>query len=136
MIMTGIQKYIEEMKQKYGDSIIIKMRTCDKKILEQIPQPLKEFYYIYDSIRFPFGDIYSPKINDNDDSFISEGWFKFGFDGYFSYWLCSYEEDEDGLWITPWDHEVHDVIEGVYSTLVEFLQDIEDEYQEYHEADD
>lgn len=128
--MMKIEKFINEMKQKYGDSVIVKERTCDEETLAQIPQPLKEFYSLYDSVEFPFGYIYPIKTTiKKREPFESEGWFCFGFDGYFSYWLCNCQPDADGLWITPWDHETDDEKECVYADLVEFLQDMEEEYE-------
>ncbi|MDE6517175.1 MAG: hypothetical protein K2L18_04920, partial [Acetatifactor sp.] len=71
--------------------------------------------------------------SDTKEPFKSEGWFCFGFDGYFSYWLCGYDSDEDGLWITPWDHDVDTEMECVYASVVEFLTDMEEEYAENHD---
>lgn len=132
--MEQIKKFVEEMKSKYGKDVIIKPRNCSEEALTQVPPPLKEFYFYYDSVEFPFGSIYSIEMavrhSNTAEPFKSEGWFCFGFDGYFSFWLCSYSPDMEGLWITSWDHDVDDEIEGVYSNIVEFLQDMEDEYKE------
>lgn len=135
--MTEIEKFVDEMKSKYGKDVIIKPRTCSEEVLTQVPPPLKEFYFCYDSIEFPFGSIDSLKTavrhSNTAEPFKSEGWFCFGFDGYFSFWLCRYSPDSEGLWITSWDHDADDEIEGVYSNLVEFLRDMEEEYEENQE---
>lgn len=132
--MTQIKKFVEEMKSKYSEDVVIKPRTCSEEALMQVPPPLKEFYSYYDSVEFPFGSIDSIETavrhSSTAEPFKSEGWFCFGFDGYFSFWLCSYSPDMEGLWITSWDHDADDEIEGVYLNLVEFLQDMEDEYKE------
>lgn len=132
--MTEIEKFVEKIKMKYGKDIVIKMRNCSEETLTQVPQPLIELYSHYDSIEFPFGRIDSigaaVKHSNTAEPFKSEGWFCFGFDGYFSFWLCSYNPDSEGLWITSWDHETDNEIECVYSNLIEFLQDMEEEYEE------
>lgn len=132
--MTELEKFIEEMTEKYGDSVIVKEGTCSKEILEKIPTPLKELYASYESLEFPFGRIDSATIalehSNHAEPFQSEGWFCFGFDGYFSFWLCSFHPDHEGLWITPWDHEVDSEIECVYTSLVEFLRDMAEEYEQ------
>lgn len=133
--MTELETFVKELKQKYQEDIIVKPAS-DKINLAQIPAPLQEFYTYYDFLELPFGQIDSvEKAIQNSNTaepFKSEKWFCFGFDGYFSYWLCSYEADSDGLWITSWDHEMDDEMEGVYTTLLEFLQDLEEEYEENH----
>ncbi|MDE7309636.1 MAG: SMI1/KNR4 family protein [Lachnospiraceae bacterium] len=137
--MTGIEKFVEKMKQKYGRNVVVKMKNCNKETLIQVPQPLVELYSYYDSIEFPFGRIDSiknaVKHSNTAEPFKSKGWFCFGFDGYFSFWLCSYSPDSEGLWITSWDHDMEDEIECVYSNLVEFLQDMEEEYEENREEE-
>ncbi len=132
--MSKIEEFVEEMKHKYGKDVIAEISTHCKEELEEVPQPLKELYSIYDRIEFPFGRIDSlevaVKYSNTAEPFKSENWFCFGFDGYFSFWLCSYNADSDGLWITSWDHETDTEIECVYTNLVEFLQDMEDQYVE------
>lgn len=137
--MTEIEKFVEKMKQKYGRNVVVKMRNCNAETLTQVPQPLVELYTYYDSIEFPFGRIDSMenavKYSNTAEPFKSKGWFCFGFDGYFSFWLCSYSPDSEGLWITSWDHDMEDEIECVYLNLVEFLQDVEEEYEENREEE-
>ena len=38
------------------------------------------------------------------EPFKSQGWFSFGADKYFYFWLCAYNPDSDGNSITSWDH--------------------------------
>ena len=129
--MSELELFIKKMKEKYGEQVIVKESVCTEKVLNVLPQPLKELYALYDEMEFPFGYIYSVKSAlDGENMFKNEGWFCFGFDGYFSYWLCKYEADCDGLWITPWDHEMDDEKECVYASIVEFLTDMEEEYAE------
>ncbi len=128
-----LEQFMKEMRTKYEDCVIVKEGTCSKEILSQIPAPLQEFYSTYESVEFPFGQI-DPAVSalettNSVELFQREGWFCFGFDGYFSYWLCRHQPDDEGLWITPWDHEADCEIEGAYSSLVEFLRDMEEEYE-------
>lgn len=133
-IMTAIETFINKMKQKYGDEVVVKERTDNKEIPLNVPEPLKEFYLKYEYIEFTFGSIDSVenalRHSAAAEPFKSQGWFCFGFDGYFSYWLCRYEPDKDGLWLASWDHEVDDEIECIYADLVSFLQALEEEYEE------
>lgn len=132
--MSGIEEFINKMKQKYGDEVAVKERTGKEDMLEKVPPPLKELYLKYEYVEFSFGSIDTVETairhSNSAEPFKSGGWFCFGFDGYFSYWLCRYEADTEGLWITPWDHEVDSEIEGVYEDLVSFLQSVEEEYEE------
>lgn len=123
-------EFLEEMKAKYGDSVSVKLNDDRKAVPENLPRPLKEFYQRYDSVEFPFGEIYPLQVAlKEDEPFKSEGWLCFGFDGYFSYWLCKKEMDETGDIFTSWDHEVDDEIEATQDDLVEFLVDMEKEYE-------
>lgn len=132
--MSEFEAFMEKMKEKYGEQIVTKASSLSDEEMRRVPQPLKEVYKLYDGIEFPFGYIDSLKIavehSNTEEPFKSEGWFCFGFDGYFSFWLCRYEPDEDGLWITPWDHETDTEMAGVYGSLVEFLMDMKEEYEE------
>ena len=135
--MTELETFLTEMKQKYPDQVVIKQTTPSKEISARstdIPQPLQEFYARYDSLELPFGHIDPAEAairhSREAEPFKSGKWFCFGFDGYFSFWLCSSQADADGLWITPWDHDTDEIIECVYTTLVEFLRDMEEEYSQ------
>jgi len=56
----------------------------------------------------------------------------FGKDRYFSFWLCSFTEDEEGLSFTYWDHESGNEIDGaVWSYIISFLKEMEEEYESY-----
>ena len=132
--MLGIKAFIEKMKEKYGDEVVVKERVAQTDDLDKIPLPLREFYTLYESAQFPFGEIDDTKTaikhSEMAEPFKSEGWFCFGSDGYFSFWLCRYVPDEEGLWIVDWDHDIQDEIECVYAQLVDFLEDMEKRYTE------
>ena len=122
----SLSEFLEKMKEIYGDTVVVKLNDKEKSILTSLPQQLQELYKIYDSIELPFGEIYPLNATlQEEEPFKSEGWLCFGFDGYFSYWLCK----KTGKAFTAWDHETDDEIEATHSNLVEFLMDIETEFE-------
>lgn len=132
--MAELEKFVKEMQEKYGDEVRFTKSTKSSSQLRQIPKPLQEFYQLYDTMEFPFG-IINPLSDDleyekTQEPFYSEGWLCFGFDGYFSYWLCSLDGENGKECITSWDHDADYEIEGVYTSLLEFLRDTEAEYTE------
>lgn len=61
-------------------------------------------------------------------------WFVFGQDKYFSFWICLYAPDLEGLSFTSWDHNLESEIdEPVYKDRVSFLKDEEQEYKSLKE---
>lgn len=131
--METLSLFLQDMQQKYPDGVV-RENTCPDASLENIPLPLKEFYRQYDSIEFPFGHILPREVavrNDAEKAYFDRmGWFSFGGDYYFSFWLCRYAPDDEGLWLTSWDHDVDDEIEGMYADLVAFLKAMEETYAE------
>lgn len=128
--MTALEGFIEKMKQKYGSEVMLTERAPGFPLPDGIPEPLTELYTLYESAAFPFGEIFRAEDEDEQQRYFREqGWFCFGFDFYFSYWLCSYEPDGEGLWLTSWDHDSESDIEAVYSDLTEFLSAMEKEYR-------
>lgn len=129
-------EFLEKMKAKYGDDVRVKLNDDGKVVSDNLPQPLKEIYQSYDFIEFPFGEIYPVNVTlKEDEPFKSEGCLCFGFDGYFSYWLCKKETNEEEDIFTSWDHDMDDKIVASHNDLVEFLLDMEMEYEELNELD-
>lgn len=133
--MSELTLFIEEMLAKYGDAAeVIPARECVN--LQDVPQPLVEFYSHYDSCCFPFGRIDPPDVSSRHsvvaEPFRSEGCFCFGSDEYaFSFWLCAINgPDEDGCVFTSWDHDLDDGIEYAFCDLVGLLRYAEKEYLE------
>lgn len=136
MKRNEIIEYIEGLQKIYGDRIIVKKSPYDEKMLSQIPKPLQEFYAVYESLETPFGSVYSLEVNFRDSEnkpFREQGWFSFGFDGYFSFWLCSYQADQDGNYFASWDHEIDDEIEAIEADFTAFLEYMREEYEENKE---
>ena len=135
--MSRISDYINKLVKIYGDKVTFTKSTYDKNTLLLVPKVLREIYTEYSEIDLPFGSISSIEnsIKDSEaEPFKSEGWFSFGFDGYFSFWLCLFTPDNDGLSFTYWDHEIEEDIDGaVYKDIIEFLEDIQSEYEENKE---
>ncbi len=132
--MSRISDYIKKMVEIYGDKVSFTKSTYDENTLSLVPQPLREFYTEYLQVNLPFGYIYSIEnsLKDSEaEPFKSECWFSFGFDGYFSYWLCLFTPDSDELSFTYWDHEGGaDIGSAVNKDIIEFLEDVRSEYEE------
>ncbi|AKA68102.1 hypothetical protein [Clostridium scatologenes] len=132
--MGRISEYMEEMPEIYEDKVELNKSTYNENTLSLAPKALREFYAEYSKVDLPFGYIYSIENSlkgSKAEPFKSEGFFSFGFDGYFSYWLCLFTPDEDGLSFTFWDHESGADIDGaVYKDIIEFLEAMRSEYEE------
>ena len=126
----NILDYLMDLKNRYSSVSIIQSDT-EYIDLEIIPIALKDFYKDISEAELPFGRIFKPSIawEQSKNNPFSPDWFVFGQDSYFSFWLCSYSPDEEGLSFTYWDHESGNKIDGaVWPDLQSFLQDLEEEY--------
>lgn len=136
--MSELKAFIEEMAAKYSDAVEI-LPAKDSVNLSQIPQPLAEFYSLYDRVWFPFGHIDSPEISVEDSAvaepFRSERAFCFGGDtDGICFWLCALDgPDEDGFVFTSWDHDVDGEIEYAFGDLTGLLRYAEKDYLEFME---
>lgn len=132
--MSRISDYINKLSEIYGDKVTFTKSTYDENTLSLVPKILREFYTKYSEVYLPFGYISNIEnsLKDSEaEPFKSEGWFSFGFDGYFSFWLCLFTPDNDNLSFTYWDHESGADIDGaVYTDIIEFLEDMQSEYEE------
>lgn len=131
--MSELKAFIEEMAAKYSDAAEV-VPAKDGVDLSRIPQPLAEFYSLYDRVWFPFGHIDSPEISVKDSSvaepFRSERAFCFGGDtDGICFWLCALDgPDADGCVFTSWDHDVDDGIEYAFRDLTKLLRYAEKDY--------
>ena len=102
------------------------------RIGDDIPDALKDFYKFSNGGSFQFGSIFDlnqAKEKSKRPPFC-KNWFFFGYDNYFTYWVCKYSPD-NGLWFTTWDHESgNDIEEPVWKNLGDFLQEMLEEYEE------
>ncbi len=135
IFVDGIKEYMDDLTGIYGTDIETAESSYTEIDLSKVPDVLREFYGQYEKVQFPFGNIYSIETaikQSKAEPFHSQGWFCFGQDNYFSFWLCKYQPDEENLSFTAWDHESGSEIDGaVYETLEEFLKDMQDEYEDY-----
>ena len=145
------------LKELYGVDIKAKEGCVEENKLVRLPYGLKEFYSRYQSMRLPFGEIYSVDVcleNAKVGPLDEEGWFCFGQDKYFSIWLCRKTPDEEGLsfavYDTGWGDEDEDdeeedegdvlkddkkeIAEAAFETIGEMLQFLSDEYMESESA--
>lgn len=132
--MSRVMDYVNKLIELYGDEICYKKSSYDADTLSQVPEALREFYSEFADLETPFGyikTIENARKHSDREPFKKEGWFSFGFDGYFSFWLCLCRPDEENLSLTSWDHGgSHEIGEAVYEDLIEFLEVIREEYEE------
>ena len=130
--MSELHDCLDWLEDEYPDEIDLYPRTCGEDVLQSLPEPLREFYLEYDSADFPFGHIFSPEEALNDPvakQAFGDGWFQFGCDDYFSFWLCRFEPDREGLWLDPWDHDSETDPEPAFADLPSFLRFVAEEYE-------
>lgn len=132
--MSELQICLEELMYEYPD-FELKPGVCGDEILQKLPEPLREFYSMYDSADFPFGHIFSAEEALNDpvakQAFADDGWFEFGCDEYFSFWLCRFKPDGEGLWFDPWDHDSETDPEPAFADLPSFLRAVAEDYENF-----
>ena len=133
MKMSDLQACLDWLEDEYPHEVDLSPRKCGDMIFEKLPEPLREFYSIYDSADFPFGHIFSPEEALNDPvakQAFGDEWFEFGCDDYFSFWLCRFEPDGEGLWFDPWDHDSETDPEPAFADLPTFLRCLAGEYED------
>lgn len=130
--MNGIKAYLDELTGMYGPAVKRVKSACDESALALVPEALREFYREYAEMQLPFGSIDPIEVgieNSKAEPLKSEGWFCFGFDSYFSLWLCRMTPDEENLSFTAWDHDSGCEIDGaVEQDLVAFLKSAQAQY--------
>ena len=121
---------LNDFKKKYPSKVSFDPGLSN--VGSDIPNILRGFYKFSNGGRFPFGcifDIEQAKEKSKRAPFDPD-WFFFGSDNYFTYWICRYSQ-EDGLWITTWDHESgNDIEQAVWENLEEFLAEMLQDYEE------
>ncbi|NRT91291.1 hypothetical protein [Clostridium beijerinckii] len=130
----NIKSYFETLAKKYENEVSLTTPNIENGNLQQVPDALHQLYKLTSSAKLPFGEIYSIEevLKQSERSPFKPNWFVFGRDKYFSFWLCSFIEDEEGLSFTYWDHESGNEIDGaVWSDIVSFLEEIQSNYEDY-----
>ncbi len=130
--MEPLKEVLAQLLDEYPDETDLFPRTCGDDVIAKLPEPLREFYSLYGGADLPFGHIFPPEEALNDpvakQAFESDGWFEFGCDDYFTFWLCRLEPDMDGLWFDPWDHDSETDPEAAFPDLASFLRALEEEF--------
>lgn len=133
-MMNKIQTYIQKLVSLYGNDITYEKSSYDEATLALIPEILRPLYREVSKLITPFGEIDSLETafkHSDCEPVYSEHWFCFGSDDYFSFWLCRYTPDIDGLSITYWDHDAgSEIDDAIYMNIVDFLEDMRNEYEE------
>ncbi|HNX57681.1 MAG TPA: hypothetical protein PKK43_01175 [Spirochaetota bacterium] len=133
VIMEDIKSYVESLINKYGSSVYMCNPNVDNGEAGIIPGALKELYGFMSKASLPFGEIFSVEeaLRQSERNPFKPDWFVFGKDRYFSFWLCLYNPDDEGLSFTSWDHDSGNEIDGaVWTDVISFLKDMEQEYEE------
>lgn len=123
--------FFENIKNQQQNEVFVKAPV--ENIPSSVPFKLFELYEFCNGIRLPFGYVFDIRqgFDESKNSPFSPNWFVFGKDNYFSLWLCSYEENEDGLSFTTWGHKAgNDDIEAVWENVIEFFKELYDEFLE------
>ncbi len=128
--MDKIKEFFIELKKNYPCNITFCSDNVCEKELEKVPAALHDFYKTVSEAELPFGRIFSLETALKESTSFPADWFFFGQDNYFSFWLCSYHPDTEGLSFTSWDHEAHTEIEAVDKDILSFLQYELEDYQE------
>ena len=130
--MSELQDCLDWLEEEYPDEIDLYPRNCGEDVLPSLPEPLREFYSLYDSADLPFGHIFPPEEALNDPvakQAFGDEWFQFGCDEYFTFWLCRFEPDGEGLWFDPWDHDSETDPEPAFADLPSFLRFVAEQYE-------
>lgn len=129
--MKEIEEYFNELIKKYNCNIkFCTDNICSEK-LEKIPNCMYDFYRMIEKADLPYGEIFSMEraIKESERLPFKPNWFVFGKDNYFSFWLCLYSPDSEGMSFTSWDHEGGSEIgEAADKDICSFLKDEEEEY--------
>ena len=131
----SIKEFLDKIPERY--SHLIKRNSPAKQIGNNVPEPIKDVYMYSNGLELPFGQIFNlsrASVESTRKPFNSK-WYVFGKDNYFTFWLCALKPDNEGLWITSWDHESGLAIDDelVWKDLVEFLEDELEEFIENEE---
>ena len=128
---NDFEKYLEDIKIKYAESVKVIPSEKKLELLKKIPDLLHPVYDIISSLELPFGQIFTIEeaLKQSQKLPYKPDWFVFGKDKYFSFWICLFNKDEDGLSFTYWDHESGNEIDGAaWEDIVSFLEELEENY--------
>lgn len=128
--MEDIKSYFESLVCNHGSSVSISTPEIKHSEAGTIPDALIELYGFLSKASLPFGEIFSVEeaLKQSERSPFAPDWFVFGKDRYFSFWLCLYNPDDEGLNFTSWDHDSGNEIDGaVWGDVISFFRDMEQE---------
>lgn len=129
-----LEIYFKNLKSKYKDKVSLVESYINNNDLNKVPQVLHLLYESIAKAELPFGRIFTidEAVKESQNNPFKPNWFVFGEDNYFSFWLCSFNKDEDGLSFTYWDHELGEDIEGaICEDIISFLMEVQEDYEEY-----
>ncbi len=120
-----LNNFLDQVSQELG--IAVTLRPPGKEP-ESLPPSLLEFYAASDGLALPFVELWPAQRIERSGL---PGFLVFGFDGLFSYCLCSLTDSEAPFGL--WDHEGGHPPETYLSSLEELLKDA---YEEFFRDDD
>ena len=129
-----LKRYFENLQDIYKDEVKLVETNIKTDNLDKVPKVLHSLYESISKAKLPFGEIFTidEAIKKSRNKPFNPDWFVFGKDNYFSFWLCSFNKDEEGLSFTYWDHESGEDIDGaICEDIVSFLKEVQEEYEEY-----
>lgn len=127
---NNIEMYFEKLTNDYDkEEVNIVPSNIKEEELKYVPEALHELYKVISKAELPFGEIFSidDALKKSEVEPFKSNWFVFGHDNYFSFWLCSFKPDSDGLSFTSWDHECAEIGGAVDKDIISFLEDMEDD---------
>lgn len=130
----NVEEYFSYLRNKYPNKVRIETKDINAEKLKSVPKALHSLYNEMSKAILPYGEIFSIEeaLEQSKRNPFKPKWFVFGKDRYFTFWLCSYEEDAEGLSFTYWDHESgNEIEEAVWKDVISFLQEIEEENREF-----
>ena len=131
--MDKIKEFFIDLKKNYPCNITFCSSEIREEELKKVPAVMHSFYKTILKAELPFGRIF-PLETALKESKSFSNWFLFGQDNYFSFWLCSYSPDAEGLSFTSWNHEDHTEIEAADEDILSFLQYELEDYQQNEEG--
>jgi len=136
IIMKKLMKYF---KNKNAEIVFADIELTAKQ-LEIIPPPLQEFYKKISSVDIqyvPFTNLQiftiETAIEDTkrfkigaQDLDNPSNWFVFGQGIGEEHLLCAFEQDEEGLWFTSWQHDCEEIGGACCKDLLSLIEDNEE----------
>ncbi len=129
--LVDLKAFLEELAE---DDLV----PAKAEALQSLPKALQALYALGEGIALPFGYLYTvAQIQEYSETepFFPD-WLVFGQDPYGVFWVCAKEPNAEGFSFTTWDHDFETTIdEPIFETVLELLDDLEDDHLEFLEEE-